>query len=51
MIKPDGIANKGDIICNLIQCGCQISRLKMARLSKADASSFYSDHQGKAFFP
>lgn len=51
MIKPDGIVSKGDILCCIFDCGFQISRLKMAILSKEEASQFYEDHQGKSFFP
>lgn len=51
MIKPDGVVNKGEILCCIFDCGFQISRLKMAILSKEEASQFYEDHQGKSFFP
>uniref|UniRef100_A0A1B6FBE1 DM10 domain-containing protein n=1 Tax=Cuerna arida TaxID=1464854 RepID=A0A1B6FBE1_9HEMI len=51
MIKPDGIVNKGEILCCILRSGFQISRLKMCRLSKEDGTFMYSEHQGKPFFP
>uniref|UniRef100_A0A1B6KTD4 DM10 domain-containing protein n=2 Tax=Graphocephala atropunctata TaxID=36148 RepID=A0A1B6KTD4_9HEMI len=51
LIKPDGIVNKGEIICCILTSGFQISRLKMTRLSKEEAMFMYNEHQGKSFFP
>ena len=50
MIKPDGVKNMGAIIDAIYEDGFKITRLKMVRLTQAEAEQFYAVHEGKPFF-
>ena len=52
IIKPDGVCGKfsGDIIKRFDAEGLKLTALKMLKLSKESAESFYSVHKGKEFF-
>ena len=52
IIKPDAVLNNaiGDIQSRIEQAGLSIIALKMTRLSKKQASSFYEIHKGKDFY-
>lgn len=52
MIKPDAVAagNAGAILARIEQAGFRIAGLKMVRLRKEQAESFYAVHRGKPFF-
>ncbi len=52
MIKPDAVAagHAGAILARVEQAGFRIAGLKMARLRKEQAESFYAIHRGKPFF-
>jgi len=50
MIKPDAVGKVGQILDAVFQSGFKVTRMKMCRLSRNEAFSFYAEHQGKAFF-
>eukprot|EP00744_Colponema_vietnamica_P001880 GILI01003054.1.p1 GENE.GILI01003054.1~~GILI01003054.1.p1 ORF type:complete len:376 (+),score=110.48 GILI01003054.1:153-1280(+) len=50
MIKPDAYNQIGKIVDAIYRDGFVISKLKMVRLTPADAQEFYAEHQGKPFF-
>lgn len=50
MIKPDCYLNIGKIIDHIYSNNLTISKLKMTKFSKEDASQFYSEHKGKDFY-
>ena len=52
MIKPDAVAagNAGAILARIEEAGFRIAGLKMLRLRKEQAESFYAVHRGKPFF-
>lgn len=52
IIKPDAVLNNaiGDIQLRIEQAGLSIIAVKMTRLSKKQASSFYEIHKGKDFY-
>ena len=52
MLKPDSVSkgNIGKIIDKIIQDGFKIIAMKYTRLSKEDASEFYSIHSERPFF-
>ena len=52
LIKPDGVCKKlvGTILARFEKAGLQLAGLKMARLSRAQAESFYREHKGKPFY-
>ncbi|KAG2483996.1 hypothetical protein HYH03_017163 [Edaphochlamys debaryana] len=49
MIKPDAFRHMGKIINAICQSGFLISKLRVGRLSKAEAEDFYAVHRGKPF--
>ncbi len=52
MIKPDAMENghAGDILSIIIKSGFRISALRLVRLSKDQAKTFYKVHSAKPFF-
>ncbi len=52
MIKPDAVARGcvGQIIARLEAEGFRLAQMRLARLDRAQAESFYGVHRGKAFF-
>lgn len=50
MIKPDGISQMGNIIDMIHREGFLICQAKMVRLTRHEASLFYTEHKGKPFF-
>ncbi len=52
MIKPDAVrdGNAGKILDHFIQHGFKVRGLKFTRLSKEEAKTFYSVHEGRPFF-
>jgi len=50
MIKPDCYNQMGKIIDAVVKEGFLISRLKMAKMTQAQARNFYAEHQGKPFY-
>ncbi|RZF38472.1 hypothetical protein LSTR_LSTR011962 [Laodelphax striatellus] len=50
MIKPDGLKHKGNIFRTIYNNGFLISKLKMAVLSKEQASHLYEQHRTESFF-
>jgi nucleoside-diphosphate kinase len=52
ILKPDCVKNNviGKVIDHLLQAGFEIVAIKMVRLSKESAASFYAVHKGKPFF-
>lgn len=52
IVKPDGVRKNviGDVISRFEKQGLQISALKMASLSKAEAEGFYAVHRARPFF-
>ena len=50
MVKPDGIANLGNIISVIEDSGFSIGRAMMTELSKEQAEEFYEEHRGRDFF-
>jgi nucleoside-diphosphate kinase len=52
IIKPDGVRKNliGQIITKITEAGFKIKALKMVRLTKESAGSFYEAHKGKPFF-
>jgi nucleoside-diphosphate kinase len=52
MIKPDAVeaGHAGQILDHFIQNGFRVLALKFTKLSKEEAKSFYSVHEGRPFF-
>ena len=50
LIKPEGYLSIGKIIDMIYQCDFSISRLKLCKMSPADASLFYSSIQNQPSF-
>lgn len=52
ILKPDCIKNNvfGKVIDHLLKAGFEIVAMKMVRLSKESAGSFYAVHKGKPFY-
>lgn len=50
MIKPDAIGNMGEILTAIQEAGFIVNKLRMARMSKAEAEIFYEEHRGKPFY-
>jgi nucleoside-diphosphate kinase len=52
IIKPDGVEKGvvGRVITRFEQAGFKIVGMKMVRLSKAQAESFYEEHRGRPYF-
>lgn len=52
MIKPDAVkaGNAGKILDHFIEEGFRVVALKLTQLSKEEARSFYSVHEGRPFF-
>ncbi len=50
MIKPNAFENMGKIIDVILQTELKISKLKIVRLTKADAEKFYAVHRDRPFF-
>jgi nucleoside-diphosphate kinase len=52
MIKPDGVERGlvGEIIKRFQSGGLRIVAMKMMRMTKDVACSFYAEHQGRAFY-
>lgn len=52
IIKPDAIRKNliGQIVTKITEAGFKIKGIKMVKLTKESASSFYSVHKGKSFF-
>lgn len=53
LVKPDGVCRRriGKAVDRFEQAGLRLAGLKMTRLSKERAQSFYQEHVGKPFFP
>jgi nucleoside-diphosphate kinase len=52
IIKPDAVAKNviGEIVSRFEGAGLQIVASRMTRLTLAEASGFYAEHEGKPFF-
>jgi nucleoside-diphosphate kinase len=52
LIKPDGVQRGlvGEVIKRIESAGLRIVALKMTRLTRELAQSFYAEHRGKPFF-
>jgi nucleoside-diphosphate kinase len=52
LIKPDGVERGlvGEVVRRFETAGIRIVALKMIRLTRELAQSFYADHRGKPFF-
>ncbi len=52
IIKPDAVLNNviGDVQARIESAGLSIIAVKMTRLSKKQAASFYEIHEGKDFY-
>lgn len=52
LVKPDGVGRGliGEVIRRWEKAGLKIAAMKMVRLSKAEAESFYQVHKGKGFY-
>lgn len=50
LIKPDAEDNVGNIMDLVYREGLKISKLRLVRLTSADAERFYDEHKGKPFF-
>jgi nucleoside-diphosphate kinase len=52
IIKPDAInaGKAGHVLAKINEAGFEISALKMLRLNRIQAESFYEVHKGKPFF-
>ena len=52
LVKPDAVANKssGDIIKRYEHSGFEIVAMKLTKLSKKEAQSFYAVHNERPFF-
>eukprot|EP00002_Diphylleia_rotans_P017564 TRINITY_DN3408_c0_g1_i7.p1 TRINITY_DN3408_c0_g1~~TRINITY_DN3408_c0_g1_i7.p1 ORF type:complete len:282 (+),score=37.57 TRINITY_DN3408_c0_g1_i7:116-961(+) len=50
MIKPDAYVHIGKILTMIFKAGFTLNNLKMLKLDRATAESFYGEHVGKPFF-
>jgi len=52
MIKPDAVAagNTGKIIDMIIEAGFAVKAMKLTRLNKSEAQTFYAVHKERPFF-
>ncbi len=52
IIKPDAVEenNIGEIVAHIEKAGFAILGMKMSRISRDQAESFYAIHKGKVFF-
>ncbi len=52
IIKPDAVEEKniGEIVADIEKAGFAILGMKMSRISRDQAESFYAIHKGKVFF-
>merc|ERR1719331_712898 len=50
LVKPDAYPHLGKIIAEVYKMGFVISKMKMVKLSKAEAAEFYSGIKGTPFF-
>ena len=52
LIKPDAVrtGKTGPILAMINEGGFEITAMRMVRLTKSQAESFYSIHRGKSFF-
>lgn len=52
IIKPDAVESKsaGKILARIEAEGFRVVALRLHRISKAEAASFYGEHEGKGFF-
>ena len=52
IIKPDAVEenNIGEIVADIEKAGFAILGMKMSRISRDQAESFYAIHKGKVFF-
>ncbi len=52
MIKPDAVAagNTGKIIDMIIEAGFTVKAMKLTRLNKSEAETFYAVHSERPFF-
>ena len=52
IIKPDAVrtGKTGPILAMINEGGFEITAMRMVRLTKSQAESFYSIHRGKSFF-
>lgn len=52
IIKPNAVKNKktGPILAMINEAGFRISAMKMVRMTKAQAQSFYAVHKDKPFY-
>jgi len=52
MIKPDAVAagNTGKIIDMIIEAGFAVKAVKLTRLNKSEAQTFYAVHKERPFF-
>jgi len=52
LVKPDAINGSGEIIEQLERTtGLRVSEVRMVRLTRRNAETFYAEHAGKDFFP
>jgi nucleoside-diphosphate kinase len=53
MIKPDAVAagQAGEILALISRAGFRFASLKMTRLSREQAASFYAVHRERPFYP
>ena len=53
IIKPDAVASgrTGAIVAHLEDAGFRIRALRMTRLNRAQAETFYAVHRARPFFP
>ena len=51
MVKPDGVANLGNILNAITLHGLKVTQARMVRLTRTEAESFYAEHAARAFFP
>ncbi len=52
IIKPDAVLNNviGDVLARIESAGLSVIAVKMTRLSRKQAASFYEMHEGKDFY-
>ncbi|MFC1235901.1 nucleoside-diphosphate kinase [Vibrio sp. F74] len=53
IVKPDAVKRNliGEIYNRIEKAGLRVVAAKMLRLTDAQASGFYAEHEGKEFFP
>ena len=53
IIKPDAVRNDhvGDVISRFEKSGLHVAGIKMIRLTKEQARSFYQEHKDRPFYP